>query len=201
MRTTEVETAPFGVTLPVEHRANTPVPQWRRVPDRRLVTRVLSARSAWNLLPGGGRRSVVRCGRLGRWPATDAPIGARPSGSSRRSSGAVFCGVIAGEEPTPIADSVGLELPVVSHPRAAGDFDVHGSRHARTTAPSARNDRTVAGWLRRRIGVGTTPRCAAPRPDAGLVRTVRTCPGTSKQPRRTAVRTGRASRSAPAPAG
>jgi hypothetical protein len=59
MRTTEFDTAPFGVTRPVKHRANTPVPQWRRVPDRRLVARVLSARSAWNLLPAGGRGSVV----------------------------------------------------------------------------------------------------------------------------------------------
>ena len=55
--------------------------------------------------------------------------------------------------------------------------------------------------LRWRTGVGTSPRCAAPPPDAGLARTVRTPPGTSMHQQRTAARTGRASRSAPARAG
>ena len=77
-------------------------------------------------------------------------------------------------------------------------LDSHRHRRGNGHAPPGR---PAGQELRRRAGARTTPRCAAPRPDARWARTVRTRPGTSKHPRRTAARTGRASRSAPARAG
>jgi hypothetical protein len=142
------------------------------------VGECVSASPSWEAPPESGPpRAGLPSSCAARWRADAARRGRNTSPTSSRR----------------------LRTSVFGSPRAAGST---GSEellgwfeplHAARIGPVAA--RALGPGLRRRTGAGTSRPCGSPPPGAAPAQTARRQPGTSRHPRRRAVRTGTGSRS------